>query len=269
MVKMNTSIRLSGALFAAAMIGLGVTGLVNGDFALVWQQIPLDHLPGRTFIAYLSALIELVTGMGLLLASTRVLSCRVLFVYLLLWLVLLKLPVLLTAPQIQESWADFGEIAIIVAGGLCLFASTPGEWEKQHLNFLVGARGIRAARFLLIVSLPMIGLDVLVHSYTLPAWLRWVPLQKEWIYLSGIGSLAACLGLALGVFPRLAATMEAAMLGVITIIFWARELPTGRTATTAFLISAAITSGVWVVADTYRNVPWNKCGPASRDIAID
>jgi uncharacterized membrane protein len=265
---MITSIRPSCALFAASMIGLGVAGLVNGDFALVWQQIPLDHLPGRTFIAYVCALIELATGIGLLLGPTRVLSSRILFAYLILWLVLLKLPVVLTAPLVQDSWANFGEIAIIVAGGWCLFASSPGAWEKRHLNFLVGARGIRAARFLLIVALPMIGLDVLVHTYTLPAWLRWVPLQTAWIYLSGIGSIAACLGMLFGIFPRLAASLEAAMLGVITVIFWARELPTGRTATTAFLISAALASGVWVVADTYRNVPWLARGRASRGVTM-
>jgi hypothetical protein len=59
------------------------------------------------------------------------------------------------------------------------------------------------------------------------------------------------------------------MLGVITLIYWARELPTGRTATTAFLISAAIASGVWVLADTYRNVSWLARGQASRGVTID
>lgn len=260
--------RPSGSLFAASMIGLGVTGLVNGDFALSWQQVPFEHLPGRSFIAYLCALIELAAGIGLLLGRTRVLSGRVLFVFLMLWLLLLKLPIVLTAPLVEESWADFGEIAIIAAGGWCLFASRPGAWAERHSNFMVGVRGIRAARFLLIVSLPMIGLDVLVHSYTLPAWLRWAPLQNEWIYLSGIGSLAACLGLLMGVFPRLAATLEAAMLGVITLIYWLRELPTGRTASTAFIISAAIASGVWVAADTYRRVPWFARGRASRGVAL-
>jgi uncharacterized membrane protein YphA (DoxX/SURF4 family) len=266
---MITSVRPSRALFAATMIGLGVTGLVNGDFALVWQKIPLNHLPGRTFIAYVCALIELATGIGLLLGRTRVISCRILFVYLILWLVLLKLPVVLMAPQVQESWAGFGEIAIIVAGGWCFFASNSGAWEKKHLKLLVGASGIRAARILLIVSLPMIGLDVLVHTYTLPPWLRWLPLQADWIYLSGIGSIAACLGMLFGVFPRLAASLEAAMLGMITALFWAPALHTGRTATTAFLISTAIACGVWLVADTYRNVPWLECGPASRGVSID
>ena len=261
--------RPSRASFAASMIGLGVTGLVNGDFALSWQHIPLHDLPGRTFIAYLCALIELATGIGMLLRPTRVISCRILFVYLMLWLALLKLPVLLTAPLVQESWANFGEIAIIVAGGWCLFASNPGAWEQQHLKLVVGAGGIRTARFLLIVSLPMIGLDVLVHTYTLPLWLRWLPFQTGWIYLSGIGSIAASLGMLLGVFPRLAATSEAAMLGIITLLFWAPDLHTGRTATTAFIISAAIATGVWVVADTYRNVAWFEPWPARGDVSID
>jgi uncharacterized membrane protein len=266
---MITAIRPSRALFAASMIALGVAGLVNGDFALVWQQIPIEHLPGRAIAAYVCALIELVTGIGLVLNATRVLSGRILFVYLTLWLVLLKLSGLLTAPLVQESWANFGEIGIIAAGGWCLFAAHPGPWDEPRLKWLVGVHGIRAARFLLIISLPMIGLDVLVHSYTLPAWLRGVPLQTEWIHLSGIGSLAACLGLLLGVYPRLAATLEAAMLAVITLIYWLRELPTGRTASTAFIISAAIASGVWVVADTYRGVAWFARGRASRGISMD
>jgi uncharacterized membrane protein YphA (DoxX/SURF4 family) len=266
---MITTIRPSRALFAAALIALGVTGLVNGDFALSWQRIPLHDLPGRTVIAYACALIELATGIGLLLRPTLVLSCRVLAVYLLLWLVLLKLPVVLKHPEIQESWAGFGEIAIIAAAGWCLFASNAGAWEQQHLKPVVGASGIRAARVLLIVALPMIGLDVLVHAYTLPPWLRWLPVQRDWIYLSGLGSLAAGLGLLLGVFPRLAATMEAAMLGFIGVIFWAPVVYTGRTATTALVISTAIAAGVWVVADTYRKTPWLAWGQASRGISMD
>lgn len=102
----------------------------------------------------------------------------------------------------------------------------------------------------------------------LPPWLTWLPFSIGWVYLSGIGSIAACLGMLFGVLPRLAAILEAVMLGIITIIYWGPYLHTGRTATTAFLISAAIAGGVWLVADTYRGVPWLSCGRASRGISI-
>jgi len=88
---------------------------------------------------------------------------------------------------------------------------------------------------------------------------HWLPFPLGWAYLTGAGSLAACLGLALGVAPRLAATLEAAMLGVITALVWAPglfALPPDRTQWTGFLISAAIACGAWTVADTYRSTRW-------------
>ena len=54
--------------------------------------------------------------------------------------------------------------------------------------------------------------------------------------------------------------METAMLGLITITYWWPDLYTGRTASTAFIISFLITAGVWLVADTYREVPWMATG---------
>jgi len=271
---MTISSRPTRALFAATLIALGIAGIINGDFALGWQHIPLHHLPGRTFIAYVCASIELATGLGLLMKTTLTLTCRILFPYMLLWLVLLEVPALLLSPQHTDAWGSFGEIAIITSGAWCLFASHAGNWEKAHLNFIVASDGIRAARLLLIISLPMIGLEVIADaaktgSSILPPWLQWLPYPAGWAYLSGVGSFAACFGLLFGVFPRLAATLEAAMLGTIAVIYWGPWLHTGRTATTAFLISWAIAAGVWLLADTYRGVPWLARGVASRGITLD
>jgi uncharacterized membrane protein YphA (DoxX/SURF4 family) len=258
---MNTTLQLSRLLFAAAMIALGITGLVNGDFALVWQHIPLHHVHGHTVIAYVCAILELAFGVGLLFKPTLRLTCRMLFPYMLLWLVLLKVTVLFLLPQNAGAWGGFGEIGIMTAGVWSLFAVHAGSWEMRHLKVAVGPSGIRAARWLLVVSLPMIGVEVIIDAVhngdkVMQPWLQWLPHPMAWACLTGVGSIAACLGLLFGVWPRLATAMEAAMLGLITLSYWGPDLYTGRTATTAFIISFLITAGAWLVADTYRGVPW-------------
>ena len=68
---MDMSIRPSRAVFAAALIGLGILGLIYGNSALIWEPIPKD-LPGRAVIIYLCSLIELGTGVGLLLSLIHI-----------------------------------------------------------------------------------------------------------------------------------------------------------------------------------------------------
>lgn len=79
-------------LFAVGMIGLGVLALVYGDFAMVWQPVA-PWIPGRTALAYGSGVIMLLGGIGLLFNATTAWSIRVLFPYLIVW-VLLKVPAL-------------------------------------------------------------------------------------------------------------------------------------------------------------------------------
>ncbi|MDE2054430.1 MAG: hypothetical protein KGI62_07065, partial [Xanthomonadaceae bacterium] len=116
---MNATLQPSRVLFAAAMIALGITGLVNGDFALAWQHVPAG-VPGRTILAYVCAVIEVAFGIGLLLRPTLTWTCRLLFPYMVLWLVLLEIPGVAHAPLDAGSWGSVGEIAIITAGAWCL-----------------------------------------------------------------------------------------------------------------------------------------------------
>jgi uncharacterized membrane protein len=254
--------RISPAQVALAltMIGLGVLGIIYGDFALVWQRIPIEHLPGRELVAYACAAIELLTGVGLLLRSTVPLSSRVLVVYLLLWAVLLKLPAVVFVPQMEATWLGFGEIAVVLAGGWVLFAMHAGEWARNRLRFAVGARGVRNARLLFAIALPMIGLSHFVYSEQTVAFIpTWLPFPLGWAYLTGAGSIAASIGVLFGIVPRLAAALEAAMLGIITLLVWGPQLatiPPDRTSWTGFMISAAIAAGAWVVAESYRGIPW-------------
>jgi uncharacterized membrane protein len=252
--------RPSQLFFAATMIGLGVLGLIYGDVAMVWQHLPIEHLPGQTLIAYVIALIELACGVGLLLDATASMSATLLAVFLLLWVVLLKLPALLVAPAVELSWLGFGEIAVMLAGAWVLLAAHVGDRHDGWLKYVAGERGIRGARILFALSLPMIGLSHFVYSEQTAAFVpAWLPYRTGWAYLTGAGSIAACLGVLFGVLPRVAATLEAAMLWIITSLVWMPAIvatPTDRTAWTAFVISAAIACGAWVVADSYRTVPY-------------
>jgi uncharacterized membrane protein len=232
------------------MIGLGILALVYGDFALVWQPVA-PWIPGRTALAYGSGLIMLLGGVGLLLRATAAWSARILFPYLIVWL-LLKVPALLAAPQMEAVWLGFGELAVLLAGGWVLFAKLAGLREGSPLTFATGENAIRLARMLFAVSLLPIGLSHLVYvkqtAEFVPAWL---PYRVGWAYLTGAGQMACGLGVLFSIFARVAASAEAGMLSLFTLLVWVPAIlaaPRTRLPWTAFFISWAITSAAWVVA---------------------
>src|SRR5258705_11412007 len=150
--------KLDRVCFALGLIGLGVLSLVYGDFALQWQPVP-DWLPARAYLAYASGAIMIACGAGLLSGRTATLASGVLLAYSLLWLLLLKLPSVVMAPLVAVNWLGFGEIAVIVAGALVLFAAERGRGESSSLKFATGERGMRIAQLLFGLALIPIGLS--------------------------------------------------------------------------------------------------------------
>jgi len=243
--------------FALGLIGLGVLSLVFGDFALQWQPVP-PWVPARTLLAYVSGAVLILGGAGLLSRRTAAVSSGVVFVYSLLWVLLLKVPHVLVAPQLEFNWLGLGEIAVIVAGAWVLFAEDRrGQTEPSRLKFAVGESGMRMAQLLFGVALIPIGLSHFVYAREtigfIPAWL---PFRPGWAYLTGAGHIAAGLGVLTGVVPRLAALLEAAMIGVFTALVWVPLVakdPASQLNWTGFLISWTIAAAAWVVAGSLRN----------------
>ncbi len=272
LAMMDSPIRSSRAAFAAALIGIGILGLTYGTACEIWESIP-KSLSDRAAVIRLCSLVALASGIGLVLRPAVVVSRRVLLAFLLLWLVLLKLPPLLRAPQVMVNWESFAETATLSAGAWCLFAARAGAWEKLHLRFAVGASGIRAGRLLLIAALPMIGLSHFVyHDLTASLVPKWLGFPLGWTYLTGAGSLAAAAGMLFAVLPRLAVSLETAMLWIFTLLVWVPRVasrPHDQGNWSELLISAAIASGAWLVAETYRGVPWLASGKAARALSYD
>jgi uncharacterized membrane protein len=245
--------------FVAGWIALGALSLVYGDFTLQWQPVP-DWVPLRAELAYASGALMVLSGAGLLFKRWAAVSSRVVLVYLVLWLLLLKWPRVARAPLVEASWLGLGEIAVLMAGGWVLFAVLSGESKHATLKWLSGARGVRLAQLVFGVALLPIGLAHLVYvkqtAGFIPAWIPW---HTGWTWFTGVAHIAAGLGVLFGIYPRLAAALEAGMIQAFTLLVWLPMVlaaPSTRLNWTGFVISWAIGAGAWVVADSYRGTPW-------------
>ena len=243
-------LKLDRVFFALGLIGLGVLSVVYGDFALQWQPVPAS-VPGREYLAYASGAVLILSGAGLLSRRTTRLSSSVLLVYLLLWLLLLKLPHVLMEPMAEFNWLGFGEIAVIVAGGWVFFAADRGQAESSKLKFATGESGMRIARYIFALALIPVGLSHFVYApQTIGFVPTWLPFRPAWAYLGGAGHIAAGLGVLFGVLPHLAALLEAAMIGVFTVLVWVPLVvkTPSQLNWTGLLVSWTIGAAAWVVA---------------------
>jgi len=240
--------------FAIGMIALGILALMYGDFALVWQPVA-SWVPGRTALAYGSGVLMLLGGIGLFFRATAAWSVRILFPYLFVWL-LLKLPALLVAPKMEAVWLGFGEIVVLFAGGWILFARLGQIPETSPLRVLTNEKSVRFATLAFAVWLLPIGLSHIVYVKETADFVpSWLPYRTGWAYLTGAGQMACGLGVLFSVLPRIAAFVEALMIGLFTLLVWAPAIfaaPKERLPWTAFFISWAIGSAAGVVAQNMQ-----------------
>jgi uncharacterized membrane protein len=226
-------------VFALALAGLGVLGLVSGDFAYIFQPVPA-WIPGRTALAYASSALLLACGTGLLWARTRSRTSLVLTVYGLSSMLLLHVPRIVMRPQEEVRWYGIAEIAIIVAGS----------------RILAGERGVRVARLLFGLALLPIGLSHFVYApLTANLVPSWLPGHLAWAYLTGAGHLAAGLAIVIGILPRLAAMMEALMVSIFVLTIHVPTVvgaPRDRDQWTELLIACTVGGAALLIARSYR-----------------
>lgn len=239
-------------LFALSFAVIGAISLMARDFLLNQQPVP-QAIPWREALACVSALLMLLPGLGLLLAPSARLSALVLTAFVLLWVLALQIPRVLAHPLIEASWLGLGEDASLVAGGWVIYCAVAGRSDA----------GLRVARVLFGLALVPIGLSHFFYlkmaADLVPAWM---PLRVPLTGLGGAGHIAAGLAIAFGVVPRLAATLEAIMESLFTLICWVSAVaatPASREAWVNLFISTALSAAAWAVAESYakrENVRW-------------
>ncbi|HVZ82745.1 MAG TPA: hypothetical protein VG893_03655 [Terracidiphilus sp.] len=238
-------------VFALGMVGLGILALVYGDFAMGWQPVA-QWVPGRTALAYGSGLLMLVCGIALFTRFSAW-AARVLFVYLFLWM-LLKVPALVVAPQIEGVWLGIGELAVLFTGGWALFARLASLRPDSAFAFLTVPAALRSAHTLFAASLVPIGLSHLLYvketTALVPAWL---PNRALWGDIAGIAQMLCGIAILLHIYPRIAAHIEAALIGLFTLLVWTPQIltaPAARLPWTAFFISWVIGASAWTLAQS-------------------
>jgi len=245
--------RASHGVFAVTLIGLGILGLIKGDFTAIWQPVP-KVVPARDGLAYLCAFVFLASGIGLLWQRTAALATRVLLAYLLLWLLLLRVPSMVLSFNVETWWAAC-KTAVMLAGAWVLYVRFAADWDKQRLRFATSDTGLRIARALYGLALIPFGIAHFLYldatAVLVPGWL---PAPVAWAYFTGGAYIAAGVAILINVYARTAAALSALETALITLLVWVPVVLRGPNAFqwTETVVSVALTAGSWVVAESYR-----------------
>ena len=240
--------QLGRHVYGLAAIALGLIGLWWGDFASVWQPLPIDP-PGRTQLAYATALLLLASGVAIQWRKTAkpasIVLAALYAVFVLGWM-----RRVMAQPQSFGSWLGVAEQSALVTGGIVSFASLDQTIEA--------ARIARAGRLVFGVCLLAFGIAHFVYAREtgamVPAWLP--PGPAFWALATGAAHAAAGLALLSGICALLAARLATIMFAGFGLLVWLPQLvasPRAHMVWSGNGVNLALVGAVWVVADAIRS----------------
>ncbi len=252
---------LGHGLFAIAGAGLAILSLTYRDFAPIWQPLPA-WIPWRETWVY---------GSGLLvLGRTALPSALMIGTYLAVWAVTRAAPVVFK-PLSVGSWYGLCEALGPLLGAWILYATLRWPSRVPETPLIASERAVRAAQVLFGLMCVVYGLAHFAYAdFTASMVPIWLPSRLGFAYFTGLGHVAAGIGIMIGILPRLAATLEALMMSLFGLLVWVPSLfmqPPPEWATpprnqwSELFVTLLLAASAWIVATSLQNRPW---GFASR-----
>ena len=229
-------------IFGLASTGLGVIGLLRGDFTIVWHPVP-DLLQGQAWLAYLCALLFTLAGAGLqrndLRPGAASILCLLYMLFAISWL-----RRVIGYPLIMGTWLGFSEQFALALGAA--------------VTIVIAGKGSGAAVSACRICFGLCELVFgLAHFLSLaetramtPAWLP--PGQDFWAVTTGVAHLLAGLALILGIKPQLAARLLAVMFFGFGALVWMPLVfadPLSAFPWSGSAINLALVGAAWALAD--------------------
>lgn len=258
------SIRIIGpghALFALGAASMAIVSIVYGDFAPMWRTVPAGT-PGRTIWLYGSAVILLAASAGLCFSRTALPSLLAVGAYQAIWAMTGVAPIL-SNPFSIGSWYGLCEASTSLAGAWILWFLLRSR--KLELPVAI-ERIVRMAQAAFGFTCIFYGWSHFAYAdYTAGMVPAWLPGRLGFAYLTGFGHIAAGVGIAIGILPRLAAILEAIMMSLFGLLVWvpsflAQPRPkwagTPQNQWSELLVNLLLAGAAWIVADSLRNRSW-------------
>jgi uncharacterized membrane protein YphA (DoxX/SURF4 family) len=232
-------------IYGLGAIALGITGLVWGDFAVVWQ--PGNSVPGQSGWGYGMAVLPLLAGLAMQWRRTAWLSALALTVLYCLAVIFVDVPSGIEHPAVFVAWFGVAESLALAAGALLIYA------YGARLKPAIAERLSKIGRLVFGLCLIYFGL---AHHFFLaftvkmvPAWLP--PSQLFWAYATAVGHVAAGIAILSGVYARTASMLLTAMFVVFAVLVHAPLVlidPHTHMHWAENAVNMALIGSAWVIA---------------------
>jgi uncharacterized membrane protein YphA (DoxX/SURF4 family) len=250
---------LGHGLFAIAAAGLAILRLTYGDVA----PFPA-WIPGQEIWIYGSAVVLLAASAGLCFSRTALHSVLTIGAYRAVWGVT-GIPPILSNPLSIGAWYGVCESLTTIVGAWILYAML--RWKSRGSEMpIAGECAVGAARVLFGLTCVFYGWSHFTYAdYTASMVPAWLPDGLGFAYFTGLGHIAAGIGIMVGILPRLAATLEAIMMSLFGLLVWVPSLvaqPRPKWAGTPpnqwseLVVTLLLAASAWIVADSLRNRSW-------------